>query len=276
MTGAGPIWSTGPVGYWRGRRASGAGCGAVAAVIAALVVGGIGLAVFAGVREGIRSTGPIRRHEAGALQVGRTVDGDLATNTFDAYTFRGTGDVLLLQVDGRGDLDTVLEVREGGRLLDSDDDTNGRDPQLTVSFEEGHSYEVRVRAFSSTEDGDYRLTATNLGPSAASGEGNTAVDGGTLEIGSSVSGAVGDDQVVDYSFRGDGRPHTFTVDAVGDFDPTIAIIDADGDELGFDDDSGAEGVDSLLELTIPEGETVTVEVAACCNTRAGAFTVSVR
>ncbi len=54
-------------------------------------------------------------------------------------------------------------------------------------------------------------------------------------------------------------PVVVTVQAVGDFDPKVRVLDDDGTELGSDDDSGG-GHDSLLRVDLVEGDAYEVEV----------------
>ncbi len=49
------------------------------------------------------------------------------------------------------------------------------------------------------------------------------------------------------------------MEAVGDFDPTVRVVEVDGAQLGTDDDGGDDH-DSLLEVVLVEGRRYEVEV----------------
>lgn len=68
-----------------------------------------------------------------------------------------------------------------------------------------------------------------------------------------------DDTGVHHMSLGRSGPVTVTVEAVGDFDPKVRVVEIGGPELGADDDSGG-GHDSLLAVELAEGRDYEVEV----------------
>jgi len=91
-------------------------------------------------------------------------------------------------------------------------------------------------------------------------DGGDRVDGPAVVVGEPVRFEIGSDDTGVHPLSASASgPVIVSVDAVGDFDPTVRVVEVGGDELGFDDDGGDER-DSLLPVTLEEGRSYEIEV----------------
>lgn len=102
---------------------------------------------------------------------------------------------------------------------------------------------------------------------------------GDIAVGDSVDGTLELGTRNTYTLEGTGGQ--VTIEVIGSFeegglDPTVAVEDSSGAEIGFDDDGNPQGVrNSLLEVTLEEGETYSVAVGAFNNSSSGDYTITV-
>ncbi len=84
--------------------------------------------------------------DGGPLVPGDELDGEIAFNGVVSYAVVGTGEDLVVGVQGDA-IDTTLTVldAESGTQLDYIDDANGLDPELQLSLDEGQEVTVEVR-----------------------------------------------------------------------------------------------------------------------------------
>jgi hypothetical protein len=105
------------------------------------------------------------------------------------------------------------------------------------------------------------------------------IDQGDIAVGDSDSNTLELGTRNTYTLEGTGG--SVTIEVIGSYetgglDPTEAVEDSSGNEIGTDDDGNPEGIrNSLLEVTLEEGETYTVAVAALSNSSSGTYTISV-
>jgi hypothetical protein len=94
---------------------------------------------------------------------------------------------------------------------------------------------------------------------------------GVLVVGDSVEGEIGFGEVAVYRLEGEGRADV-SVAGVAPMDATLTVLDEDGDQVGFNDDTN--GLDPELRVDLDDGQ-LTVEVRDLRGS-AAAFTVTVR
>jgi hypothetical protein len=190
------------------------------------------------------------------------VEQELEEDQVGTHELEGIEGRAHITVSGTGDFDPVLRVIDAdGEVLGEDDDGgDDRDARLTLTLPGGPGVQAEVREFSG-DAGSYLLITARA--SAAGPE---------LTAGTPVRGVVAADGAVNHPFTGSGRSITITVQGIDGFDPFLRVLSDDA-VLGEDDDGG-DGTDSRLELSIPEGEQVVVEVSGFGG-RAGPYEVLV-
>jgi len=95
--------------------------------------------------------------------------------------------------------------------------------------------------------------------------------GGALVAGDAVGGEVGFGEVAEYRLIGDDGDVRVGVRGAPGFDATVTVVDADGDQVAYNDDSNGLDPEVGVELT---GEELVVEVRELSG-NAGGFTVYV-
>jgi hypothetical protein len=81
-----------------------------------------------------------------------------------------------------------------------------------------------------------------------------------VSFGEEIEFEIGSDDTAVHPLRATvSGPAVVSVEAVGDFDPTVRVVEVDGPELGSDDDSGDDH-DSLLTIALTEGHDYEIEV----------------
>ncbi|NOZ40915.1 MAG: hypothetical protein GXP24_11920, partial [Planctomycetes bacterium] len=194
---------------------------------------------------------------------------DLPTDV-DLFLWNGIeGQSVRFEVDGSAGLDSFLRVfDDNGNELDSDDDGGpGLDSELTFTFGDTDDFYIGVSSFentaydvndgtgdltTATNTGSYSVTATevSLDPddriSNANDLGNLFTDGTRLG-----SGTIATDADVDLYRFVVGRDGSFVeidIDrpATGGVDSLLRLFDANGTQIGINDDANAPGETGLL------------------------------
>ncbi len=93
------------------------------------------------------------------------------------------------------------------------------------------------------------------------GDGLATTGGGTIALGGSVTGTLGTlFEAHNWVFEGQaGQTVTIRVNAVGDTDPRVKLLDPSGSVIAEDDDSGG-GLNARLTAVLPLGGTYTIRV----------------
>ncbi len=117
-------------------------------------------------------------------------------------------------------------------------------------------------------------SATGGGSGPDGGDGYTTTGGGTITVGGSGSGSIGSlFEAHNWSFQGTaGQSVTINVVGQGDCDPRIRLLDASGNVIGEDDDSGG-GYNALLTETLPADGTYYIRIDVFT---AGSYTVTLQ
>jgi len=148
-------------------------------------------------------------------------------------------------VDADGSFDPELELfNEFGRMLGRDDDGGeGRNSRLTQSLAPG-GYTVMVRGHSAST-GDYRLILNRWKPDRV----------GTIRTGQSRTGRIdrsGEVHAYNFRLRTSRRIEINLENTDGSFDPELELLDAEGLQIGKDDDGG-NGFNSRLTERLARG-----------------------
>jgi hypothetical protein len=157
-----------------------------------------------------------------------------------------------LTVETNGSIDTYIELYDDSyNLLGYDDDSgNGNNARLTILAVNGNSYLFRVRAYSNSSSGPYRIWAShrNNAPIMAP---NTIIT--ELRFGTQVSGNLGGGDEYWYSVRATENGY-ITVGTTGNTDTYLEAYNSSYTPLGTDDDSGGNG-QALLQIQVQAGQT---------------------
>jgi len=218
-----------------------------------------------------------RKIEIGQTVIGRLDAEDAPLGNTDAYSLMGEpGDLAVLRLSS-SDFDTVLELRLPDGSVRENDDGPGdtTNSQLFHAFEGEGPVELVVRSFGGDGQGKYELSVLNF----VTEEGIESVsDGQLLEDGESVS-AILDQE----SPERDSRPfQRFTFNAEEGrrirvtmesrfFDTFLTVVSPDGRR--FEDDDGAGGTDSLVDLQAPETGTYELIATSFSPSGVGPYTV---
>ncbi|HEY0599994.1 pre-peptidase C-terminal domain-containing protein [Brevundimonas sp.] len=235
---------------------------------------------------------------AGSITVGRTVGGALASGDeqldsgefIDTWTLRGRrGQQLDIRLTST-DFDPYLMVRGPGDFSSDNDDDAGveesRDSRLLITLPADGEYQISATSYAPKESGAYRLAVlegaglTAPRPPSETPSGRPS-DGGLMEIGEAVSGALagGDDtldsgEYVDsYRFTG-RRGQRVVVDLTSSaFDAYTMVTTPSGEQ--FDNDDGEDGTDSRQTLVLPEDGEYEVRVTSYRPGETGSYRFSV-
>jgi hypothetical protein len=179
----------------------------------------------------------------------------------------GLGDPLLRVIDA-----------EGNELAANDDSEGSLNSALEFTPQASGNVFIEASAFSNAYAGAYTLSVNG----SAGPRDNLAADRNTrgrLTVGQSADG------VLDFSNDRDwyrvrlqeGQSYRFTLNSAGDSpvgDPIVRIHNAQGEELGFDDDGG-DGLNSYLEFTAPATGNYFVD-AGSFSEGTGGYTLAAR
>lgn len=175
---------------------------------------------------------------------------------------------------------TLSLYDDNGQLLTSNDDANGLASELTVTATRTGTYFLGAAGYGS-ETGNYVLTASGAVTTAPSDDfsADTATTG-RLTVGGSTSGRI--ETATDVDFLAidltAGQTYAFSVTPRGGSssplaDPRMAIFDAAGRQLAFNDDASASTQSAGLDFTASTSGRFFVGVAGPGNTT-GDYSVS--
>jgi hypothetical protein len=203
----------------------------------------------------------------------------------DSYTFQGTeGDVVTIDMVSE-EFDTLLRLIDpSGVEIASDDDS-------------GDSFNARIEAFELPATGEYTVVASSFGSfsigaytltiagvSGATQPAATAEPAATVEPAVTADASSVEGPLVIEGTRESGTDNDFpitasagdtlTIGVISIFDNQVRILNAAGEELGFDDDSGDE-FNALLTFEVPETGEYTVRVGAFSSLSEGDFVLTI-
>ncbi len=218
-----------------------------------------------------------RKIDIGQTVIGRLDSEDAPLGNTDAYSLSGNPGALAVVRLSSSDFDTVLELRTPDGTVRENDDAPGdtTNSQIFHAFEDTRPVEIVVRSFGGDGEGKYELSILNF----VSEDGIESVsDGQQIDDGQRIS-AILDQQ----SPHRDGRPyHRYTFQAEQDrrlrvtaesqfFDTFLTVISPSGTR--FEDDDGAGGTDSLVDMQAPESGTYELIVSTFSPSGIGPYAV---
>ena len=175
----------------------------------------------------------------------------------DQYQFTLPNDGTIAAIMASSQFDGYLTLTDSsGNVLRSDDNSYGYNDPLIVQFLPAGTYQLTARAASSTVGGTYQVNLlASLGPRPA-----FCSSLGTLAPGGSISGTLSYTacQYTDATFA-DVYQMTLAADTTidlrlnsGDFDAFLVVLDAKGDLVAQDDDSGG-GTNARIQQSLVAG-----------------------
>ncbi len=193
-----------------------------------------------------------------AIAYGETVEGALTEDVLSVeYTFSGTaGDVVTIAMNG--DFDTLLTLQDsdGGEIARDDDGGEGTN-SLIEGFElpATGSYTIVASSFGGSRTGSYTL-------SLQTGDVVVTLEGTPIVIGEIVTGTVTETRTTArFTFTGSAGDLISIAVASDDFDTTLTLEDARGNQIAYDDDSG-NGTNSLVAgITLQDSGQYAIVVA---------------
>ena len=218
-----------------------------------------------------------RKIEIGQTLIGTLDDEEAPFANTDAYSLSGSpGDLAVIRLSS-ADFDTVLETRlPDGTVRENDDAPGaGTNSQLFYSFTGDAPVEVIVRSFGSDASGKYELSILNF---VSEERVQSVSDGQLLEDGERLT-AVLDQEASQqdgrltqrYTFEAqEGRRLRVTAESQF-FDTLLTVIAPNGSR--FEDDDGAGGTDSLIDMQAPVTGTYELLVSSFSTAGMGPYTV---
>lgn len=177
--------------------------------------------------------------------------------------------------------DPILRVldADGNELAMNDDSAESLNSALDFVPRANGDVFIEAGAYASAYTGAYTLnvTAERMPRDATSGDRNTR---GRINAGQSINASLDFPSDTDwYRIRlNEGESYRFTLVSSGDSpvgDPLIAIYNAAGEQIAYDDDGG-EGFNSYLEFTAPAAGNYFVEARGFAEDAVGGYTLSAR
>ena len=194
------------------------------------------------------------------LQFGFWVSGDLHMGEELWFSVRTT-DAGFLIVETAGDIDTCLEAYTDSRVFIDEDDDGGEslNARLGVFAEAGRTYLFKLSCYGGDESGPYRILA--------SFESIPSDTDGNTERSRAVAIQVGQPVPIFFRSLSESRWYRCNVSAQGmvfvaytrgSLDTILVLYDAQGGELGENDDSG-DGSNARISVPADSG-TIYIEV----------------
>ena len=196
----------------------------------------------------------------------------------DYYTFALPSDSVVAAIMTSSDVDGYLTLTDSaGNYLRSDNDSYGANDPMIVQFLPAGTYRLAARAASSTVGGLYEVdlrTAAGLRPPFCAALGTLALDGsatGNLSFASCqyTDGTFAD--IYQINLASDSQI-ALALDS-NDFDAYLYLLDAKGNVVAQDDDSGG-GTNSLIVDSLSAGTYYVVATAFGDYTAGGNYTLS--
>jgi hypothetical protein len=187
------------------------------------------------------------------IGVGDTVEGEEDSDAVE-YELELEEDQTVQITLESDDFDTYLELYDDdGNLLDSNDDFDGTNSQITYTADDDMAVIVSVRSFGSDgPNGDYELSVEEI-------EIIDELDGGVIEFGDTVSLEPNGASEITLTFEGtEGQAVSIFVESLGDEYSSLSLEDPDGDEIASNDDSGLGWNPAIRRFALPATGTYTI------------------
>lgn len=219
-----------------------------------------------------RRDGPTQRG-ASSLRVGQPTAASLGasgSNRHGVY-LRGGQTYTITVNKSSGNLDPRVKLLSpGGQQVGFDDDGGtGQNSRLVYRPSSSGAYSVVVDSYDTTS-GRYVVEVEEGGSSAGRERINASRGSDRLSVGRPHTDSLGGSDRDRYSVNlSGGRTYTVTADRTsGNLDPRLWVRNANGQQLGFDDDGGTDR-NSRLRFRAPSSGTYYVEVDSFSDTSGG-------
>ncbi|OYX63114.1 MAG: hypothetical protein B7Y88_13290 [Sphingomonadales bacterium 32-64-17] len=229
------------------------------------------------------SGGDLSNSIAGTLSSGDSMLED--GSYYDRYTFEGrSGQHVTLRMTS-SEFDTYLRVESpnGETFTNDDGDDGSTNSQVDIDLTATGQYEVTANSLTEGETGSYQLgiEGARLASGSSSGSSPAAGAGNMLAPGTPAQGqlAAGDAELETgeyfdiYTLRGEpGSQMAVTMQST-DFDTYLAAVGANDYSAENDDNPGAGGTNSRLEVTIPADGGLTIAATSYAGGETGSYAI---
>lgn len=199
---------------------------------------------------------------------------------FDLYTFQGgIGQRLQIEMISQ-EIDPYLILLDphGNDLAQDDDGGGGNNAKISIILPETGTYLVIANSYQAGESGSYKLRtqATTInGGNSFTQEDFILRQEGILGDGSSILPADGSLFNI-HTFEGTAG-ESVTISAVSaDFDIYIALVDANGNPIGENDDTSENNPNATLRITLPHTGRYGIIVNSYYKTGGGRYVLTVK
>jgi sRNA-binding regulator protein Hfq len=219
-----------------------------------------------------------------AIRYGDSLNGEIpasAPDVLEVYTFAGSqGDQVTITVSSQiQNFDPYLVLlNSGGSQVAYDDDSYGNlNPSINLALPYDDTYTIYVGAVRQASSGKFIISLSKSAqaapPANPPGSTATAIGYGDTLTGSLPPNAPG--ALVPYTFTGtQGDQVTITVvSQVQSLDPYVILLDSNGSQVAYDDDSYGN-FNPLISLVLPATGSYTIYVGATNQGASGSFTIS--
>jgi hypothetical protein len=185
---------------------------------------------------------------------GQAIPRTIHQNDTDWFVIRPSESVIVV-METRGPVDTIMELYEGSTRLSRDDDSGGEEnARISCQLEGGETYIAMVKGYSSSDTGRYEFLVRSVEPADKGREPNNtretalAVTAGQDIEGYIASGA--DRDWYRFTMNSAGSVSIFTQ---GRTDTFLELYNAGGRKLAGDDDGG-DGDNGRIIQDLEAGE----------------------
>lgn len=197
--------------------------------------------------ERVQVVGPSPTPANLTIAYGDTVNGVLGRNQQATFTFTGiAGQVISAAAEAEFDSILQLYLIADNLMLIEDDDSGGNQNPLINSFSlpRNGEYQLILRGYAASAQGDFRLTLIEGGYSISDDQDSV------IDYYETITDYLDRNQEAAYTFKGtEGDIVTISVEA--SFDSNLRLEDSDGNLLIADDDSGGSFNPLIEFFTLP-------------------------
>ncbi len=208
--------------------------------------------------------------QQGSIGVGDTVTGNLTASQPSAtYTLNAdAGQAVNIHLVSN-DFDAYLTLKDanGNTLAENDDADSTNSLIQGFVLPAGTTYTILVESYdhhegSGGESGAYTLSVSEQQLNH-------------IEYSQSVNGQLTSDQFsADYVFSGQSGDVIVATETSGDFDSELYLLDSNGNQLTYNDDSGGTLNSMIGPYTLPSTGSYTLRVSSIDGSSTGAYTVT--
>jgi hypothetical protein len=205
----------------------------------------------------------------GEISYGETVFGDLSNGARDQWEFYGYADETVLISLESNDFDSFLELQDPyGTQVAYDDDSGGdRNSEVEYTLLESGYYTIVARSYGDSGSGEYELSLEEVIIEAV----EPGESGGTIVMDGMVNGSLADGAEGLWEFEGAAGDVISIFLYSEEFDCVVELLDPDGNEVAYDDDSGENGDSLISDYELETSGTFTIVARAYGNSGSGAY-----